>query len=41
MENKFIIYDNTPWEKQLLFQGLLKINIDNNPKIFCKDSIKV
>jgi hypothetical protein len=35
MENKFIIYDNTPWEKQLLFQDLLKINFDNNSKIIC------
>ena len=33
MENKFIIYDNTPWEKQLIFQDLLKISFDNNPKI--------
>lgn len=33
MENKYIIYDNTPWEKQLIFQDLLKINFDNNPKV--------
>ena len=38
MENKFIIYDNTPWEKQLLFQDLLKINFDNNPKIICTNN---
>ena len=25
--NKYIIYDNTPWEKQFIFQDLL--NIDN------------
>ena len=38
MENKFIIYDNTPWEKQLVFQDLLKINFDNNPKIICTNN---
>ena len=39
MENKYIIYDNTAsWEKQFIFQDILKIKFDNNSNVICSNN---